>query len=73
MTRAWRDQNTYRELLGPLGHTGGPLGETFVYIHEQFSPVEELTIQLLDRKRHLLHRAQIYKCKAEKEGERGQL
>ena len=60
---------TYQQLLGPLGHIRGPLGRPVAGIHIQFSLVEELPIQCLDRKCHFLHRAQIYECEAAKEGD----
>ena len=60
---------TYQKLLGPLSHIRGPLGRPVIGIHVQFSLVEELPIQCLDRKCHLLRRDQIYECEAAKEGE----
>ena len=60
---------TYQQLLGPLGHIRGPLGRPVAGIHIQFSLVEELPIQCLDRKCYFLHRAQIYECEAAKEGD----
>ena len=61
--------DTDQQLLGPLSHIRGPLGRPSVGIHVQFSFVEELPIQLLDRKCHFLHGAHVYKCEAAKEGE----
>lgn len=63
----------YLQLLGPCGHTRGPLGRASAGIHVQFFIVEGLSIQLLDHKRHFLRRAQIHKREAAKDGDRAAL
>lgn len=62
-------QKTYGQFLGPLAHVRGPPGRRFVWIHVQFVFVEKPPIQLLDRKCHFLHGAQLYKCEAAEEGD----